>query len=514
MEAGTAEDEFLTIPERLQKLKPSRRNGKARGPESGRPGLLLVVEARSIGEAAEADAVIARARQREKAGGVPRDGTEGDVDVRKLHEAEEALARLNRRRRSSAHQARRVLRRLRRAGFEVVQNTRPRGGKGSKGGDGGAGGKAGGKEEETEEEELVFYVRLRLSERMLMLAADEMGDFWKRCKPALVPEDSGAALGELPAAPTIGGFLPYSLARADAFADAGDGSCRNVGEGGVLAAESAVGKGGFCSGLGWDLLPTQRLGGIFELPYWPSSGAGSASHRVRVASNPAALTTPQQEEGDAPASSFTQAETLHILWWWLEHKTGLDVIQPKLPASGGRLELWERRSEEARELAMASAAGKPAWGYDLGGWLASSEWGGAAVGMLHFTALTPYHTPVQQTWLENHWAFAVGRAFRRYGLLRPRFWRALASQPLEQIRDYFGTKVALYFAFVEFFWRALLVPALFSVAIYGYALYCAFTRADNLGLLSALRQVHESWATPLFAFCICSSVQSNRKSED
>ena len=492
--------EVLTVAERLRALGVGQGKPIRTAPESERPGLLLVVDGRTIGGegAAEADVVIARARQGEREGAEPLQG-EG---LRELRAAEEVLEKLNfRKHKSSGHQARRVLRRLRRAGFEVVQNARPhtrgKGGGGSSGsGAGGGGGDS------------VHYVRLRLSERMLMLAAHEMGTFWKKLKPALVPEDSGAEVGELPAAPTRGGYLPYTLSRADAYRLPE----LNVG-GECLEADAALGKGGLCSGLGWDLRPAQRLGGIFELPHWPRATA--ATGRGRIASNPASLELKAAGGGggggggdgdDAPPpSSFTQAETLAILWWWLEHRTGLDVIQPKLPATGGRLELWERRSEEEREQALEDKGGqKPSWGLDLGSWLADSEWGGAALGMLHFTDLMPYHTPAQQTWLEEHWAFAVGRAFRRHGVLRFwRVWRVMASQPLEQIRNYFGSKVALYFAFVEYMWQSLLVPAFFSVVIYGYALYRTLAEGGGLTLLEALRKVHESWATPLFAICIC-----------
>eukprot|EP01048_Picozoa_sp_COSAG05_P038375 COSAG05_NODE_18445_length_308_cov_0.961722_1_plen_61_part_10 len=43
-------------------------------------------------------------------------------------------------------------------------------------------------------------------------------------------------------------------------------------------------------------------------------------------------------------------------------------------------------------------------------------------------------------------------------------WRAF-SQPLDEIRDYYGSSVALYFAWIELYTRALVAPAILGLAL-------------------------------------------------
>ena len=41
--------------------------------------------------------------------------------------------------------------------------------------------------------------------------------------------------------------------------------------------------------------------------------------------------------------------------------------------------------------------------------------------------------------------------------------KALTAQPLEEIREYFGEQIALYFAFIEVYTQSLVWPAIIGV---------------------------------------------------
>lgn len=72
----------------------------------------------------------------------------------------------------------------------------------------------------------------------------------------------------------------------------------------------------------------------------------------------------------------------------------------------------------------------------------------------------PLHDPVKRKALKESWDF----------------WGIYTPAPLEAIRDYFGEKVALYFSFLQFYTRMLLIPSLFGVCF-----FIAQLSAGNVG---------------------------------
>jgi hypothetical protein len=83
-------------------------------------------------------------------------------------------------------------------------------------------------------------------------------------------------------------------------------------------------------------------------------------------------------------------------------------------------------------------------------------------GLLFFEAFTPVHDPIRKQQLSSSWAGAL------LILLKSPFsvpaWKML-HQPIEDIKDYFGVKIALYFLFVGHLLQWLSVPSLVGVII-------------------------------------------------
>ena len=47
----------------------------------------------------------------------------------------------------------------------------------------------------------------------------------------------------------------------------------------------------------------------------------------------------------------------------------------------------------------------------------------------------------------------------------PGMIRNIFNQPIDEINDYFGTKISFYFAFLEFYNRALAIPAIIALLV-------------------------------------------------
>ena len=89
----------------------------------------------------------------------------------------------------------------------------------------------------------------------------------------------------------------------------------------------------------------------------------------------------------------------------------------------------------------------------------------------------PTHREEEVEWLQTHWG--------NFGLMATLF----LNQPLERVKEYFGTQIALYFTFLGFYTKWLCAPAL--VGVYAFAVQMAQGDMD-------VKQV-----VPLFAFFMC-----------
>ncbi|KAI9332878.1 calcium-activated chloride channel-domain-containing protein [Zopfochytrium polystomum] len=85
-----------------------------------------------------------------------------------------------------------------------------------------------------------------------------------------------------------------------------------------------------------------------------------------------------------------------------------------------------------------------------------------------------------RSWLYVHWATA-----------RFQVKKILAEQPLRQIRDYFGEKIAFYFSFLGFYTVWLLFPGLFGLAVFLYGVFGTSSQTNET--------VFDNAATPWFA---------------
>jgi hypothetical protein len=89
----------------------------------------------------------------------------------------------------------------------------------------------------------------------------------------------------------------------------------------------------------------------------------------------------------------------------------------------------------------------------------------------------PSHREEEVSWLRQHWG--------SFGLMPTLF----LNQPLERVKEYFGTQIALYFTFLGFYTKWLCAPAL--VGTYAFAVQMAQGDMD-------VKQV-----VPIFAVFMC-----------
>jgi hypothetical protein len=90
-----------------------------------------------------------------------------------------------------------------------------------------------------------------------------------------------------------------------------------------------------------------------------------------------------------------------------------------------------------------------------------------ARGLLHFEAFTPVHDPIRQANLKKNWAGAVTKIFSSE-CASFSTWYGLMHQPIEEIKDYLGVKIALYFLFVGHLIGWLWIPSILGIAVMVY----------------------------------------------
>jgi anoctamin-10/anoctamin-7 len=89
---------------------------------------------------------------------------------------------------------------------------------------------------------------------------------------------------------------------------------------------------------------------------------------------------------------------------------------------------------------------------------AKPQFGGAGLALTklyklkntHLLAAFPLHNPKKKKELSEKWLF----------------WGVKRDSPLDEIRDYFGEKVALYFSFLEFYTRMLILPTVCGLVFF------------------------------------------------
>ena len=125
-----------------------------------------------------------------------------------------------------------------------------------------------------------------------MIGAQQMG-MKKKLKPCFVPD----LHGNLAEKPTTGGFLRYSVSRAQGFTN----EAKNCF---VYHENRDAGKPGFVC--------DEQSAGIFELP---------------------------ETFGSHMYSAFTSSETIRIIKWWIQHVAGIKIRMDRDPKRSGCMEL-------------------------------------------------------------------------------------------------------------------------------------------------------------------------------
>jgi hypothetical protein len=147
-----------------------------------------------------------------------------------------------------------------------------------------------------------------------------------------------------------------------------------------------------------------------------------------------------------PDSLFTDAERLQLMMWRIKNVAGIDIA---FESNGtGKFSYWKKRFETLEEYDGLTEA----IGYEPN-----------PRGLLFFEALTPAHDPVRQRNLIEDWAMAVNKIFSSK-IFSFSTWYGI-SQPIEDIKDYLGVKIALYFLFVGHLLTWIWIPSLLGIAV-------------------------------------------------
>jgi len=92
-----------------------------------------------------------------------------------------------------------------------------------------------------------------------------------------------------------------------------------------------------------------------------------------------------------------------------------------------------------------------------------------------------------RAWLKRNWTFKVA-----------------SYQPLDSVREYFGEKIALYFAFLGFYTSFLWIPAAAGLLSFAYGLYFATSHASEEDTFEAIMgRVVDNPSTLPFAAFVC-----------
>ena len=210
------------------------------------------------------------------------------------------IARINRRQKATLMQVQRIIHRLKKSNFVVLQNTTKK------------------KAKDGSEEISEWFIRITMEERDLMVAADKMG-MMKRLKDMYIPDKNGIlhTVGHSTTpTPIPGAFLPFTIARAHGWDP--NMPMDVIGEGVNIELDYAIpfmNKGGLACTDG------KHKGGIFDVPTFFGTRQKSFS-------------------------CFSQSETLEIIMYTLQHTSGLDV-EYKPDSCAGAIELWKKRGTDS-----------------------------------------------------------------------------------------------------------------------------------------------------------------------
>ncbi|XP_042901705.1 anoctamin-7 [Parasteatoda tepidariorum] len=93
----------------------------------------------------------------------------------------------------------------------------------------------------------------------------------------------------------------------------------------------------------------------------------------------------------------------------------------------------------------------------------------------------------------------------RYELSK-KWGRLCGRQPIHEIRDYFGEKIAFYFAWVSTFMTSLWIPAILGLAVFIYGVFKKIASTEKLKvshIIDIIKSSSDNDLTPYFAAVIC-----------